>query len=209
MDKVKKEKIYALTAAILFAVYTIYTICNDVYFRLEDLKAFPEYGINIASVIWSSLFYISLIIITVGLFCKSKITLTVGAGAYVLLNAIPFILDLIFEKYPAQANADFMYYILKIAAYAVLCLLLISSYRKAGAVIMCLWLLPSLLILIYCIIYYAVMAIEYSFYIISVKGIVVGIIEAVALVFAGLWLKSSAQSTPAKEEPVGGYGDRI
>ncbi len=208
MDIAKKEKNYALISAILFTVYTVLTLCEDVYYRLEDLRAFPEYGINVASLILDAMFYVSLIIIIVALFRKSKTALTVGTAATVLFSAIPYIMNLIMGNYDAlgeEHSTIGKIFVLSIAAYAVLLLMLILSFRKADAVIKHLWFLPSLIILIYYIIYYAVATIEYSFNIIYIKGIAIAIVQAAALFFAGLWLNVGARSADTKddEQPVG------
>lgn len=206
MDITKKEKNYALISAILFTVYTVFTLCEDVYFRLEDLRAFPEYGINVVSLILDAMFYVSLIIIIVALFRKSKIALTVGTAATVLFGVIPYIMNLILGNYDAPGEEHSTIgkiFVLSIAAYAVLLLMLILSFRKDTSFINYIWLLPSALILIYYIFTYIIATrglIDFDRNIISViidiVDIFVIITEVSALFFAGMWIKEIAQSVP-------------
>lgn len=207
MDTAKKEKDHALIAAIFFTVYTVLTLCEDVYYRIEDLRAFPENGIDAASLILDALFYVTLIIIAVALFCKSKTALTVGAAATVLFSSIPYAMNLISRNYDAVGetySAIAKIYVLSIAAYAVLLLMLVLSLKKYDSIIKSIWLLPSALILIYYIFTYIIATrslINFDRNIISViidiVDIFVIICEVSALFFAGMWIKASAPSVAA------------
>lgn len=230
MDKVKKGKIYALIAAILFAVYTILSFYIKGQSIIAELQYSSELGISIDFdylyyIIWNVLFCISLVLITVALFCKSKKFLIVGAAAIMSLNMINLIYGLIsfltvrlsFEALITNGIID----ILTIAAYVVLIFLTVQSLGKSESIVKVLWFLPSLIVLICYLMYYIILILEYATYygdnllehfkpFLGIERIALIIAEVSALLFIGIWLKASAPPAPVKADiPLLGGADKL
>lgn len=215
MEKTKNGKKYALIAAIFFAVYfavyTVLSICVDVYYYFIDLDFSAKYEISIdySFYIWEVLSDISFVLITVALFCKSKKFLIVGTAANVLLDIISYVLNRL-QGYNTTLG---MIYILRIAAYVVLILLVVQSVRKSDSIIKMIWFLPSLIILVYNITYYTIYSSEFSGdlfenFIDVIKFFAI-IFEVVALLFIGIWLKASTPAPVKKNIPLTGGADKL
>ncbi len=198
MEKAKKQKDHALTAAILFSMCTLCVL----YMNLETLMT-TTVGSDNTNLLSSVLLLIASTVITVALFFKSKKWCIVGAAleiAYYIWGSI----------YTHSFTNIFLF-----VAYAVLIFFFAQSLRKREPIIKMIWFMPSLLMLLYLLLYtpefigecmryaefqaiYEAHGVYFNYFRI-IAQFASCIFETAALFFIGIWLKASAPS-PVTED---------
>ena len=181
MDKSEIGKKYALVAAICYAAIAIYSIINPII----SAHNYPGY-VSITAV--NILTWVILIGFAVVLFMKNKKALLAVAGVNTVLNMYFLI------QYFSLFNLfDFIAY----AALIIIIILALKSNISATKI----WFSAAVLLFVGSLI----MWIEYGYFSYlsaAWKSILVTIIECVALMLSGMWIKndlSPAETTQANE----------
>ncbi len=204
----EKRKNYALISAILFSVCTLCFL----YMSVETLMT-TEVGSDNTNLLSSVLFLIASTVITVALFFKSKKWCIVGAAleiAYYILGSI----------YTHSFTNMFLS-----VAYAVLIFFFAQSLRKREPIIKMIWFIPSLLMLLYLLLYttefigecmryaefqtlYETHGVYFNYFRI-IAQFASCIFETAALFFIGKWLKASTPAPVKKNIPLTGGADKL
>lgn len=181
MDKSENGKKYALIAAICYAAIAIYSIIN----RITYVNKNPEYAsITVVNI----LTWVIFIGFAVVLFMKNKKALLAVAGANTVLD-IYFLI----RNFSLFNLFDFLAY----AALIIIIILALKSNISATKI----WFLAAVLLFVGSLI----MWIKYGYFSYlsaAWKSMLVTIIECVALMFSGMWIKddlSPAETTQTNE----------
>lgn len=182
MDKSEIGKKYALVAAICYAAIAIYSIINRIIYAHNY---YPGYA-SITAV--NILTWVILIGFAVVLFMKNKKALLAVAGANTVLN-----MYFLIQNFSLFNLFDFIAY----AALIIIIILALKSNISATKI----WFSAAVLLFVGSLI----MWIEYGYFSYlsaAWKSILVTIIECVALMLSGMWIKndlSPAETTQANE----------
>lgn len=180
MTKTNNGKIFAIIAALLYAVGAVWSIIETIA-TLNDYPWYPTEGIVI--LVFSCLI---LAAFSIAMFLRNKIVLAVTAGI-----AIAFHIYLL-----ARSSGDVsISSVFSLLVYISLIALAVMALNNVQAV-KYLWFLPCALLLIGNLIVW----IEYDyfeFFSYVWKTVTLGLIEIVALLFAGLWLKEEVSDSNA------------
>lgn len=183
MDKSENEKKYALIAAICYAAIAIYSII----YRITDVNKKPEYASITVVDILNRVIFIGFAVV---LFIKNKKALLAVAGAYTVLN-IYFLI-----QYFSLFNS---FYCLAYAALIIIIILALNSNISATK----LWFVAAVLLFLGRLITWITDGYFSYLYLSAVwESMLVSIIECVALMFSGMWIKddlSPAETTQTNE----------
>lgn len=181
MTKTESGKKYALIAAICYAVYAIYDIINVIIF----VSNFEHATITVFNI----LFWIGMLGMAVALFVKNQKIVIAAAGVNALLGAYYIV-----TYFSLWNLCDFL-------AYASVVVFVILTL-KGNDVVKKIWFVPAAVLLLGCVIgwitggYFEVLSAAW-------KSMLVSIVEIVALLFAGMWVKEIV--APAEASPVNEY----
>lgn len=178
MTKTESGKKYALIAAICYAVYAIYNII-DVIIYVSNY----EYA---TITVFKILFWIRMLGMAVALFVKNQKIVIAAAGVNALLGAYYIV-----TYFSLWNLCDFL-------AYASVVVFVILTL-KGNDVVKKIWFVPAAVLLLGCVIDW----IEFLSATWIWKSMLVSIVEIVALLFVGMWIKEDA--TPAEAAPVNEY----
>ena len=178
MRKTESGKKYALIAAICYAVYAIYNII-DVIIYVSNY----EYA---TITVFKILFWIRMLGMAVALFVKNQKIVIAAAGVNALLGAYYIV-----TYFSLWNLCDFL-------AYASVVVFVILTL-KGNDVVKKIWFVPAAVLLLGCVIDW----IEFLSATWIWKSMLVSIVEIVALLFVGMWIKEDA--TPAEAAPVNEY----
>ena len=191
-------KKYALIAAICYAVYAIYNIIDGIIYVSNY-----EYA---TITVFNILFWIGMLGMAVALFVKNQKIVIAAAGVNALLGAYYIV-----TYFSLWNLCDFL-------AYASVVVFVILTL-KGNDVVKKIWFVPAAVLLLGCVIDW----IEFLSATWIWKSMLVSIVEIVALLFAGMWVKEivapaeassvneyatfnpqSVNSTPASSSAIGG-----
>mgnify|MGYP003187915629 FL=1 len=178
MTKTESGKKYALIAAICYAVYAIYNII-DVIIYVSNY----EYA---TITVFKILFWIRMLGMAVALFVKNQKIVIAAAGVNALLGAYYTV-----TYFSLWNLCDFL-------AYASVVVFVILTL-KGNDVVKKIWFVPAAVLLLGCVIDW----IEFLSATWIWKSMLVSIVEIVALLFAGMWVKEIV--APAEASPVNEY----
>lgn len=178
MTKTESGKKYALIAAICYAVYAIYNIIDGIIYVSNY-----EYA---TITVFNILFWIGMLGMAVALFVKNQKIVIAAAGVNTLLGAYYIV-----TYFSLWNLCDFLAY-----AYVVVFVILTL---KGNDVVKKIWFVPAAVLLLGCVIDW----IEFLSATWIWKSMLVSIVEIVALLFVGMWIKEDA--TPAEAAPVNEY----
>lgn len=178
MTKTESGKKYALIAAICYAVYAIYNIIDGIIYVSNY-----EYA---TITVFNILFWIGMLGMAVALFVKNQKTVIAAAGVNALLGAYYIV-----TYFSLWNLCDFL-------AYASVVVFVILTL-KGNDVVKKIWFVPAAVLLLGCVIDW----IEFLSATWIWKSMLVSIVEIVALLFVGMWIKEDA--TPAEAAPVNEY----
>ena len=178
MTKTESGKKYALIAATCYAVYAIYNII-DVIIYVSNY----EYA---TITVFKILFWIGMLGMAVALFVKNQKIVIAAAGVNALLGAYYIV-----TYFSLWNLCDFL-------AYASVVVFVILTL-KGNDVVKKIWFVPAAVLLLGCVIDW----IEYLSATWIWKSMLVSIVEIVALLFAGMWVKEIV--APAEASPVNEY----
>ncbi len=178
MTKTESGKKYALIAAICYAVYAIYNIIDGIIYVSNY-----EYA---TITVFNILFWIGMLGMAVALFVKNQKIVIAAAGVNTLLGAYYIV-----TYFSLWNLCDFL-------AYASVVVFVILTL-KGNDVVKKIWFVPAAVLLLGCVIDW----IEFLSATWIWKSMLVSIVEIVALLFVGMWIKEDA--TPAEAAPVNEY----
>lgn len=181
MTKTESGKKYALIAAICYAVYAIYNII-DVIIYVSNY----EYA---TITVFKILFWIRMLGMAVALFVKNQKIVIAAAGVNALLGAYYIV-----TYFSLWNLCDFL-------AYASVVVFVILTL-KGNDVVKKIWFVPAAVLLLGCVIGWITGG-YFEFLSAAWKSMLVSIVEIVALLFVGMWIKEDA--TPAEAAPVNEY----
>lgn len=180
MTKTNNGKIFAIIAALLYAVGAVWSIIETIA-TLNDYPWYPTEGIVI--LVFSCLI---LAAFSIAMFLRNKIVLAVTAGI-----AIAFHIYLL-----ARSSGDVsISSVFSLLVYISLIALAVMALNNVQAV-KYLWFLPCALLLIGNLIVW-IKYDYFEFFSYVWKTVTLGLIEIVALLFAGLWLKEEVSGSNA------------
>lgn len=177
-DKNGEWEKYALIAAICYAVYAIYNIIDGIIYVSNY-----EYA---TITVFNILFWIGMLGMAVALFVKNQKIVIAAAGVNTLLGAYYIV-----TYFSLWNLCDFL-------AYASVVVFVILTL-KGNDVVKKIWFVPAAVLLLGCVIDW----IEFLSATWIWKSMLVSIVEIVALLFVGMWIKEDA--TPAEAAPVNEY----
>ena len=178
MTKTESGKKYALISAICYAVYAIYNIIDGIIYVSNY-----EYATITA---FDILFWIGMLGMAIALFVKNQKIVIAAAGVNTLLGAYYIV-----TYFSLWNLCDFL-------AYASVVVFVILTL-KGNDVVKKIWFVPAAVLLLGCVIDW----IEFLSATWIWKSMLVSIVEIVALLFVGMWIKEDA--TPAEAAPVNEY----
>lgn len=178
MTKTESGKKYALIAAICYAVYAIYNIIDVIIYVSNH-----EYA---TITVFKILFWIRMLGMAVALFVKNQKIVIAAAGVNALLGAYYTV-----TYFSLWNLCDFL-------AYASVVVFVILTL-KGNDVVKKIWFVPAAVLLLGCVIDW----IEFLSATWIWKSMLVPIVEIVALLFAGMWVKEIV--APAEASPVNEY----
>lgn len=181
MIKSESGKKYALIAAICYAVYAAYNIINRIIFVSRSYYASLT-ALNVLS-------WIGMIGMAVALFMKNQKIAIAAAGVNALLGAYYII-----RYFSLWKLCDFL-------AYAAIVVFLVLSL-KGNDVVKKIWFVPAAVLLLGCVIGWITDG-YFKFLWAEWKSMLVSIVEIVALLFVGMWVKEVI--APAEAGPVNEY----
>lgn len=170
-----------MIAAICYAVYAIYNIINGIIFVSNS-----EYA---TITVFNILFWIGMLGMAVALFVKNQKIVIAAAGVNALLGAYYIV-----TYFSLWNLCDFL-------AYASVVVFVILTL-KGNDVVKKIWFVPAAVLFLGCVIgwitggYFEVLLAAW-------KSMLVSIVEIVALLFAGMWVKEIV--APAEASPVNEY----
>ena len=201
MTKTESGKKYALIAAICYAVYAIYNIINRIIY-VSNSEYATITGFNI-------LLWIGMLGMAVALFMKNHKIVIAAAGVNALLGAYHIV-----SYFSLWNLCDFLAYA-SVVVFVVLTL-------KGNDVVKKIWFVPAAVLLLGYVIYWITDG-YFEFLSVAWKSMLVSIVEIVALLFVGMWVKEiiapaeassvneyatfnpqSINSTPASSSAIGG-----
>lgn len=181
MVKSETGKKFSLIAAICYTVYALYNIIIQIFYVLKsDYATITDLNI---------IFWIAAPGMAVTLFMKNKKAVVVAAGVNACLGAYYII-----RYFSLWHLCDFVAYAGTVA--------LIILFLKGNAVVKKIWFVPAVVMLMGCVIDW-INGGYFRFLFEAWKSMVFSIIEIVALLFTGMWLKEDAK--PVKAAPVNEY----
>lgn len=181
MTKTESGKKYALIAAICYAVSAIYNIINRIIYVSNS-----EYA---TITVFNILFWIGMLGMAVALFMKNHEIVIVAAGVNALLGAYYIV-----SYFSLWNLCDFL-------AYASVVVFVILTL-KGNDVVKKIWFVPAAVLLFGCVIGWITVG-YFEFLSAAWKSMLVSIVEIVALLFAGMWVKEIV--APAEASPVNEY----
>ena len=181
MTKTESGKKYALIAAICYAVYAIYNIINRIIYVSNS-----EYA---TITVFNILFWIGMLGMAVALFVKNQKIVIAAAGVNALLGAYYIV-----TYFSLWNLCDFLAYT-SVVVFVVLTL-------KGHDVVKKIWFIPAAVLLLGCVIGWITGG-YFEFLSAAWKSMLVSIVEIVALLFAGMWVKEIV--APAEASPVNEY----
>lgn len=181
MTKTESGKKYALIAAICYAVYAIYSIINGIIYVSNS-----EYA---TITVFNILFWIGMLGMAVALFVKNQKIVIAAAGVNALLGAYYIV-----TYFSLWNLCDFL-------AYASVVVFVILTL-KGNDVVKKIWFVPAAVLLLGCVIGWITGG-YFEFLSAAWKSMLVSIVEIVALLFAGMWVKEIV--APAEASPVNEY----
>ena len=181
MTKTESGKKYALIAAICYAVYAIYNIINRIIYVSNS-----EYA---TITVFNILFWIGMLGMAVALFVKNQKIVIAAAGVNALLGAYYIV-----TYFSLWNLCDFLAYA-SVVVFVVLTL-------KGNDVVKKIWFIPAAVLLLGCVIGWTTGG-SFEFLSAAWKSLLVSIVEIVALLFAGMWVKEIV--APAEASPVNEY----
>ena len=181
MTKTESGKKYALIAAICYAVYAIYNIINRIIYVSNS-----EYA---TITVFNILFWIGMLGMAVALFVKNQKIVIAAAGVNALLGAYYIV-----TYFSLWNLCDFLAYA-SVVVFVVLTL-------KGNDVVKKIWFVPAAVLLLGCVIGWITGG-YFEFLSAAWKSMLVSIVEIVALLFAGMWVKEIV--APAEASPVNEY----
>lgn len=181
MTKTESGKKYALIAAICYAVYAIYNIINRIIYVSNS-----EYA---TITVFNILFWIGMLGMAVALFVKNQKIVIAAAGVNALLRAYYIV-----TYFSLWNLCDFL-------AYASVVVFVILTL-KGNDVVKKIWFVPAAVLLLGCVIGWITGG-YFEFLSAAWKSMLVSIVEIVALLFAGMWVKEIV--APAEASPVNEY----
>lgn len=181
MTKTESGKKYALIAAICYAVYAIYSIINRIIYVSNS-----EYA---TITVFNILFWIGMLGMAVALFVKNQKIVIAAAGVNALLGAYYIV-----TYFSLWNLCDFL-------AYASVVVFVILTL-KGNDVVKKIWFVPAAVLLLGCVIGWITGG-YFEFLSAAWKSMLVSIVEIVALLFAGMWVKEIV--APAEASPVNEY----
>ena len=181
MTKTESGKKYALIAAICYAVYAIYNIINRIIYVSNS-----EYA---TITVFNILFWIGMLGMAVALFVKNQKIVIAAAGVNALLGAYYIV-----TYFSLWNLCDFLAYT-SVVVFVVLTL-------KGNDVVKKIWFVPAAVLLLGCVIGWITGG-YFEFLSAAWKSMLVSIVEIVALLFAGMWVKEIV--APAEASPVNEY----
>lgn len=184
MAKTENAKKFSLIAAICYTIYALYNIVNQIiYVSNSDYATIT--ALNVIFVI----FWVAALGMAVTLFMKNKKAVVAAAGVNALLGAYCII------SYFSLWN--FCYFL----AYASVVVFVILTL-KGNDVVKKIWFVPAAVLLLGCVIGWITGG-YFEFLSAAWKSMLVSIVEIVALLFAGMWVKEIV--APAEASPVNEY----
>lgn len=181
MTKTESGKKYALIAAICYAVYAIYNIINGIIYVSNS-----EYA---TITVFDILFWIGMLGMAVALFVKNQKIVIAAAGVNALLGAYYIV-----AYFSLWNLCDFL-------AYASVVVFVILTL-KGNDVVKKIWFVPAAVLLLGCVIGWITGG-YFEFLSAAWKSMLVSIVEIVALLFVGMWVKEIV--APAEASPVNEY----
>lgn len=181
MTKTESGKKYALISAICYAVYAIYNIIDGIIYVSNY-----EYATITA---FDILFWIGMLGMAIALFVKNQKIVIAAAGVNALLGAY-----YIATHFRLWNLCDFL-------AYASVVVFVILTL-KGNDVVKKIWFVLAAVLLLGCVIGWITGG-YFEFLSAAWKSMLVSIVEIVALLFVGMWIKEDA--TPAEAAPVNEY----
>ena len=181
MTKTESGKKYALIAAICYAVYAIYNIINGIIYVSNS-----EYA---TITVFDILFWIGMLGMAVALFVKNQKIVIAAAGVNALLGA-----------YYIVAYFS-LWHLCVFLAYASVVVFVILTL-KGNDVVKKIWFVPAAVLLLGCVIGWITGG-YFEFLSAAWKSMLVSIVEIVALLFVGMWVKEIV--APAEASPVNEY----
>lgn len=181
MTKTESGKKYALIAAICYAVYAIYNIINRIIYVSNS-----EYA---TITVFNILFWIGMLGMAVALFVKNQKIVIAAAGVNALLGAYYIV-----TYFSLWNLCDFLAYA-SVVVFVVLTL-------KGNDVVKKIWFIPAAVLLLGCVIGWITGG-YFEFLSAAWKSMLVSIVEIVALLFVGMWVKEII--APAEASPVNEY----
>lgn len=181
MTKTESGKKYALIAAICYAAYAIYSIINRIIYVSNS-----EYA---TITVFNILFWIGMLGMAVALFMKNQKIVITAAGVNALLGAYYIV-----TYFSLWNLCDFL-------AYASVVVFVILTL-KGNDVVKKIWFVPAAVLLLGCVIGWITGG-YFEFLSAAWKSMLVSIVEIVALLFAGMWVKEIV--APAEASPVNEY----
>lgn len=181
MTKTESGKKYALIAAICYAVYAIYNIINRIIYVSNS-----EYA---TITVFNILFWIGMLGMAVALFMKNQKIVIAAAGVNALLGAYYIV-----SYFSLWNLCDFL-------AYASV-VVFVALTLKGNDVVKKIWFVPAAVLLLGCVIGWITGG-YFEFLSAAWKSMLVSIIEIVALLFVGMWVKEVV--APAEASPVNEY----
>lgn len=181
MTKTESGKKYALIAAICYAVYAIYNIINIIIYVSNS-----EYA---TITVFNILFWIGMLGMAVALFVKNQKIVIAAAGVNALLGAYYIV-----TYFSLWNLCDFLAYT-SVVVFVVLTL-------KGNDVVKKIWFIPAAVLLLGCVIGWITDG-YFEFLSAAWKSMLVSIVEIVALLFVGMWVKEIV--APAEASPVNEY----
>lgn len=181
MTKTESGKKYALIAAICYAVYAIYNIINIIIYVSNS-----EYA---TITVFNILFWLGMLGMAVALFVKNQKIVIAAAGVNALLGAYYIV-----TYFSLWNLCDFLAYT-SVVVFVVLTL-------KGNDVVKKIWFIPAAVLLLGCVIGWITDG-YFEFLSAAWKSMLVSIVEIVALLFVGMWVKEIV--APAEASPVNEY----
>lgn len=181
MTKTESGKKYALIAAICYAVYAIYNIINRIIYVSNSKYA--------TITVFNILFWIGMLGMAVALFVKNQKIVIAAAGVNALLGAYYIV-----TYFSLWNLCDFL-------AYASVVVFVILTL-KGNDVVKKIWFVPAAVLLLGCVIGW-ITGRYFEYLSAAWKSMLVSIVEIVALLFAGMWVKEIV--APAEASPVNEY----
>lgn len=181
MTKTESGKKYALIAAICYAVYAIYNIINRIIYVSNS-----EYA---TITVFNILFWIGMLGMAVALFMKNQKIVIAAAGVNALLGAYYIV-----SYFSLWNLCDFL-------AYASV-VVFVALTLKGNDVVKKIWFVPAAVLLLGCVIGWITGG-YFEFLSAAWKSMLVSIVEIVALLFVGMWVKEVV--APAEASPVNEY----